>query len=294
MIARERGFRLATGALVAAVGLALLVLAGCSKTGVLAPDLPPETIVFVTGPVDTVGHIVHLHWLGNDPDGEVVGYEFKWIYETGGQPAGYDSSLWTSTARTDSTFTVYTPAGYSMPTFVVRAVDNAGNVDPTPARETFQFRNAPPQVALAGNPPVPATTFPVVTIRWTSSDPDGNIANAHYLIWLDANSATPQMAPAGNQFTLTPDFFKDPGGAFVAGPHTVHVLAVDDGGAASLPDSATWNVTLPVGEVLLVDEVPSSFATASAIDGMYRNALTRQLGAGQYSIVDLELNNPFR
>src|SRR5262244_2895559 len=133
-----------------AAGLALYALAGgCAKvSGQLAPDRPPETTIWVTGPVDTVSHTVRVFWDGQDPDGSVSQFEFKWIYAPGSQPAGYDSSLWFPTTVKDSLFTLYAPDSVVAPTFVVRAIDNEGEADPTPARQSFEFQNAAPSVRL--------------------------------------------------------------------------------------------------------------------------------------------------
>jgi len=283
--------RAGTASLAFGLALALAALvAGCGGVkGTLVPNLPPETVVFVSGPVDTLNHVVHLRWFGSDPDGRVARYEFRWVYPTGQSPAGYDSSLWIPTLRTDSTFTLYTPAGYSMPTFVVRAVDDQGEPDPTPARETFQFTNQPPTVRLT-NLPLP-TTFPVVTISWTASDPDGDISRASYLVWLDANEAGATLVPASHQYTLPPATFSDGAGGYVGGPHTVHIRAVDDGGAVSAPDSARWTVQLPQGQVLLVDDHPGT----TTFDDAYTHALNNQLGgASAYTVINFEVNDPFR
>jgi len=126
------------------LALVLAVAAGCGVKGTMAPNAAPETVVFVEGPVDTVNHVVHLRWFGSDVDGQVVRYEYKFIYQAGQEPSGYDSSAWFSTVRKDSIFAVYTPNGYSMPTFVIRSIDDEGIADPTPARQTFQFKNDPP------------------------------------------------------------------------------------------------------------------------------------------------------
>lgn len=286
--------RFRPAALVAVLGAAVLAAAGCGTKGTLSPNRPPETVVFVSGDLDTVRHTVRLSWFGTDPDGEVVGYDYKWIYEAGQAPAGYDSSTWFRTLRNDSTFVVWTPSGSSMPTFVVRAVDDEGEPDPTPARQSFRFRNDPPTVRLSGPAVLPPNTFPVATIRWTSSDPDGDIRRAHYLVWLDGNAANPVVVPAVNEYTLLPPLFSDGAGGWVTGAHTVHIRCVDDGGAVSPPDSFTWNVVAPQGDVLLVDDVPSALGTAA--DNAYRNALTRQLGGGPpvYTIINLETGNPFR
>ena len=147
----SRAFPLA-GPLVVALAIALAFASGCSTKGTLAPNVPPETVVFVNGEVDTVSLNVHLHWFGSDTDGEVVGYEFKWIYAPGEQPAGYDSNTWGFTRRSDSTFVVFTPNGVSMPTFVIRAIDDDNVPDPTPARQVFSFSNLPPTVHFGAVP----------------------------------------------------------------------------------------------------------------------------------------------
>jgi hypothetical protein len=277
---------------VLAAALACVVAAGCGVKGTMAPNVAPETVVFVEGPVDTVNHVVHLRWFGSDVDGQVVRYEYKFIYPAGQEPAQYDSSAWFSTVRKDSIFAVYTPSGYSMPTFVVRSIDDEGVADPTPARQTFQFKNDPPSVTLVGNPVLPSTTLPVATLNWTANDPDGDIRLAHYLVWLDANEANATVVPAVNTFTLPPSMFSDGAGGYVAGSHTVFIRAVDDGGAVSAPASFTWNVVAPHGDVLLLDDCP--VALSGPIDPMYTNALDHQLGAGNYTRFDLEAANPFR
>jgi hypothetical protein len=274
------------------LALVLAVAAGCGVKGTMAPNAAPETVVFVEGPVDTVNHVVHLRWFGSDVDGQVVRYEYKFIYQAGQEPSGYDSSAWFSTVRKDSIFAVYTPNGYSMPTFVIRSIDDEGIADPTPARQTFQFKNDPPTVTLVGNPILPSTTLPVATINWTSNDPDGDIRLAHYLVWLDANEANATVVPSVTTFTLPPAMFSDGAGGYLAGSHTVNIRAVDDGGAVSAPASFTWNVVAPQGDVLLLDDDPA--AQSAAVDPMYVNALDHQLGAGNYTKFDLEFANPFR
>src|SRR5688500_20411383 len=49
------------------------------------------------------------------------------------------------------------PIWAAMPTFVVRAIDDEGAADPTPARQAFLFRNDPPTIELVGIPVLPAT-----------------------------------------------------------------------------------------------------------------------------------------
>src|SRR2546427_4125388 len=62
-----------------AVG-ALQTLAGCSPKKTLFGNLPPETSLFVQGPIDSVSHRVHIYWFGSDVDGIVVAYRMRFVY----------------------------------------------------------------------------------------------------------------------------------------------------------------------------------------------------------------------
>ncbi|TFG89349.1 MAG: hypothetical protein E4H17_00845, partial [Gemmatimonadales bacterium] len=59
------------------LGVALTLLAGCGTKGTLKPNTPPDTRIFVQGPVDTVNHNIHLYWFGTDVDGTVRGFEIR-------------------------------------------------------------------------------------------------------------------------------------------------------------------------------------------------------------------------
>jgi hypothetical protein len=277
-----RSWRTYTVLLMAAVAVAV----GCSGlTGTVAPNQPPETTLWVTGEVDTVRHITRFFWDGQDVDGVVVGFEFKWIYEPGAEPAGYDSSVWFYTERNDSLFAVHTPNGADFPTFTVRAKDDQGAIDPTPARQQYKFRNDAPEVVLSTVPP--DTTFAVATFAWLATDPDGNINNASYRVWVagkeDRTATTTEL-----QYTLTPDMFQDSGGQVVAGEYKMFVTAVDDGGRMSVPDSFSWYVEPTVGTTLLIDDLPHRDFGNLLYDGFYRQELDARVGAGNYTILDLE------
>src|SRR2546426_1677795 len=162
-------------ALIVLVGLS--ILAGCSPRRTLAPKLPPETTLFIQGPVDTVSYKVHLYWFGSDPDGYVVAYELR--IKNPDAPA---DTQWVRTTRTDSLFKVYTPKGVSQPLFEVRAIDDDGMVDPSPAHQMFKFRNLPPELTIVGAPGPRDTTFASVTVNWVAIDPDGDIRNARFRV----------------------------------------------------------------------------------------------------------------
>lgn len=103
-------------------------------------NLPPETIISGAPAESTQAYYrVHLKWYGSDPDGSIDHFEYA-VTDTNKIP-GEDTPGFTGyfpTLRTDSVF-VFT-ANLSQVLghrFYVRAVDNQGKVDPTPAWAYF-------------------------------------------------------------------------------------------------------------------------------------------------------------
>jgi hypothetical protein len=169
-------------------------------------NLPPNTGMFLY-PDSTVSQQpsrLTVNWWGDDPDGLILGYYFKW--------EGIDIN-WTFTTSNDSVFSL--PIGSSDTTynFLVSAVDQQGNgkydlqiqqngidygpepfvdknnnlrydegekyydiglIDPTPASTLFPIRNSAPVLSWNELSFLPDTSFPVVTIAWNASDLDGS------------------------------------------------------------------------------------------------------------------------
>jgi hypothetical protein len=125
---------------------------------VAAPDPvgdPPDTVLLQSCDSDAEPTFC---WEGADPDGQVVGHQHLLIrvdeeyYETAGASGGWldaDESeaddLWTP--RDDRTSITYglEPGSYL---FRVRAVDDEGNPDPTPAETLWQRDPYPPVVVI--------------------------------------------------------------------------------------------------------------------------------------------------
>jgi hypothetical protein len=271
--------------------VALAFLAGCSPRRMLVPRLSPETTVFVQGPVDTVSYRVHLYWFGSDPDGYVVAYELRFINPI--QPA---DTQWVRTTSTDSVFAVYTPTGLSQPVFEVRAVDNEGMADPTPARQTFKFSNQAPTLAIGSGPGPNDTTFASVTVSWVATDPDGDIGNATYRVWLDGHDTDPDITTA-TTYTVPTDRFLQ-GGALLSGPRTLSVQAIDEAGYATVPQSLQWYVRAPVtgsrARLLIIDDSPGTSPPQVRQDSLFVNTADRNLPVGTFSILKLESSQPFR
>ena len=280
------------------VGL-LVAIAGCGMltgklTGVRKPNTPPHTVLFVNGPVDAVNHITRLHWFGTDPDGSVIGFEWRML-----NPADTTDQAWHFTTRLDSVFTVKAPQGATSPVFSVRAIDDAGARDPRPPVQTFNFSNQAPTVKLVQKPLPTDTTFASVSVTWTANDPDGDGTKLTYLVWLDGNEASPEITTAQALTMPTARFLV--GGALTSAKRRLFVRAIDDGGRAGLADSVTWFVRRPVtgpdsiGRLLLVDDVPKANSANLRFDTLYSNSVGRVgLTTDQYTVLRLDTTQPFK
>lgn len=167
---------------------ALFAVVSCKKdfTGSPKENLPPNTFTVVdtiirVGP-ERMESQVTLQWWGDDPDGVVKGFEYT-----------FDSVLtpitaWSFITRTDSTFVLPIPPGLDTVDFRfhIRAVDNDGLVDPTPASLGLPVKNSKPTVVFVDGPNKPLKTFPVLKFYWEATDLDGedNIKQFE-LVWND-------------------------------------------------------------------------------------------------------------
>jgi len=282
------------GLLSAVAGLG--VTAGCGLTrkltGTQHANQPPHTVLFVNGAIDTVNHVVHLYWFGSDVDGAVSGFEWQMK-----NPVAPADTVWHFTANTDSLFTVLAPSGYTNPVFSVRAIDNAGARDPHPPRQTFEFSNQAPTVKLTQKPLPTDTTFASVSVAWSATDVDGDVAKLTYLVWLNGNEASPEVTTS-TAFTMPSAQFLV-NGSITTGPRKLYVRAIDDGGRAGPADSVTWVVRRPVtglrARLLLVDDVPRSNAANLRFDTLYSNSVGRVgVPTDQYTILRLDTTQPFK
>jgi hypothetical protein len=273
------------------VVLLLLVAAGGCDVDPGRPfdNTPPETYLYVqagTAGVDTTDYRQILHWWGSDSDGEVAGYAFRW---SAGWVAPPDSmrwsvdTTWVFTTATFDTFVVPIGGSYGVRTFEVRAVDDEGAYDESPASQEIRLSNSLPTVRWKTPPALPATSLPAVTFAWGGYDPDGYETVAYYRIWLESDSPTEAHVVAGDSlYTLVPADFEN------YGTNTVYVQAVDEAGGESAVISHTWVVEEPAGEVLLIDGVPSNDTAASTFDSFYRAQLDALAGPGNYYVFDLQ------
>ena len=283
-----------------------LALAGCGKRkSALGPNQPPETTVYVSGPVQTVNHRVHIYWFGSDPDGDVVAYHMRFIPTLDDYDPPWDTVWCALPGRcTDSVFTVLTRDSSLIHTqFEIRAVDDDGAVDPSPAVQSFSLSNRPPLVLPSTPYSIADTTYASVTISWDVRDLDGGGPGLRYRVWLDGNAAN-YDSTTENSITVASHRFLQNDNAgqptFKSGPRTLYVQAVDDGGLAGPPSTMTWYVRAPAavlgpdlrGEVLLIDGVPSPGAssTDTTYDNFYMRGITNRVPTNRFSVLRPQFN----
>lgn len=150
------------------IASAILLISSCRKEDKPVLNNAPTTQLFLSnidrsGP-NRLNTIVDLHWSGEDKDGYVVGYELS-----------FDNVTWTFTTSQDSTFrfSISSNSDTADIDFYVRAIDNDGNKDQTPAFLRIPIKNAIPTVEFDTHSVKGDTVFSVFSLLWTAKDLDG-------------------------------------------------------------------------------------------------------------------------
>jgi len=284
------------------VALAFLV---CTEKKASNPveNRPPETHLFLvigdslgvadtTARPDTSASTLILHWYGDDPDGEILGYQWAW------DDTSTDTS-WTFTDGVMDTFYVKIRTVFDYFTFYVRAMDTDSSLDPTPSVMTFPIINSPPEVQL----PVGlindysaehSITLGYQTLSWTASDPDGDETISGFEVAIADSSFhwDPTLADSINfadlawtsldslTYSYTFGYDEPYTEPLAAGCYRAFLRAVDIADSYSdviwYPETTgVWEVIAPVGDILYIDD--NSYYTAN--DSMYVHILNT-LGLG--------------
>lgn len=249
------------GGLILLAVVASLYLASCRRLPPSNVDRnkAPETYVTLAPAESLVSfYRAHLYWTGGDPDGSVDYYEIAVVdsNEVPGQDLE-EGSGYTKTLKTDSTFvfkadppTENQLLGYR---FFVRAVDNEGKVDPTPAVAYFLARNDnyPEVVFRPGRLTWQNTSGNTLTRLWTSTDRNSPTDTAGVEACYSASWSGRDLDPGGfvvgfwyklgSQLSYQGGTLADTmaSGCFPAGvprKQILQVRAVDDGGLRSASD----------------------------------------------------------
>ncbi len=265
--------------------LGLTILVGCAKEERFSPkNLEPETYLAVA---DSVRHATvynqTLRWWGEDKDGEVVAFEYRWLIDPAETGCGLDS-VWVRTEKTSGSFDLPVSHGKSVHRFEVRAIDDDGAWDRFPCTLTLPVTNNPPEVMIWNRDALPDTTFPAFTAKWHGSDPDGDNTIAKYVAWLDGDTDNAkEFSPSDTVISLG---LEDFGGKF-ARPETLNLIAIDSACDTSLVTTHTWYVKEPRGQILIVDDLGKEAGAAERpTDRFYKTSID---SCGQaYSVLDLQ------
>lgn len=240
---------------------------------------PPETYLSLFPDSIISPHItrVKITWWGNDIDGLIKGYRFS-----------FDSTNWSYTEKNDSTFQLVISGNDSTFRFWVAAVDDKGNIDPTPATNLYPVFNSPPSVQFNAGTEIPDTTFTVATFSWTGTDPDGDASIDKYY-WAVNDTSTWNELPS----TTTSLTIRENNGIVPAQNNKLYLKAKDIAGIFSpvvkMPDTnRSWYVKPVIGRVLLINDY---FRTAPSDVGQAVQFYQESLDTIQYSKLDIKVNN---
>jgi len=284
----------------------LLLNSACQKgiNGEENANLNPETHCIVdtiirTGP-DRLNSQVNVQWWADDPDGYISGYEY--YFET----SGASVPDWNYTVLTDSIFILSTPPGQDTLDFrfVVRAIDNLGLPDPTPAELTFPIKNSPPSISFVDGPNNPVCSYPVMKFFWSAEDPDGIENMSHYeIVWNDTTLVPIEIPINASAATFETMDVTDDNAAFTIylnnsiNPETysidnvmlndsnrLYIRVIDKSDSASdYVGSYSMYIKKPSSDILLIN----AYGNAGVAEGAFYESQMDLLGFTEYETSNL-------
>ncbi len=241
--------------------------------------IPPQTYLSVFSmPGDTLAPgrtIKKISWWGDSPNGFVVGFKIS-----------FDSLNWGFTTKNDSTF-IFTLAGQDSTFRIwVAAVDDQGFIDPSPASNLYPVVNSPPLLVFDPSLNLPDTIFPIATVKWIATDPDGDNTIARYWYSLYDSLHFKPLPGNINIMTLT----KDSG--LIAGNSCIYMKAQDNAQAFSptvrMPQDSTkfFFVKNVTSKILLIKDVPTTGGELNDLN----NYLGQAMDTIHYDVLDIKSN----
>lgn len=225
---------------------------------------------------DRLSSTVFASWTGDDPDGFVASFDLR-FYQTDANPGPEDG--WVNTASNDSLILLPIPRGEKIANvvFEVRAIDDDGQKDPSPAKTIFPIQNSPPDIRFDNFELPPDTTFEYVSFAWVASDPEGEDNLASIQISLN-DTLNFVSVPADNDFvtlvgnvdrndplqtTTDARIFLGRGfqgtnlivpGLQLESDNTLYIRAVDQTDTTSVRREYTWFVKKSNSDILFVND----------------------------------------
>jgi hypothetical protein len=259
--------------------LGFVYISSCSDP-VTSPKnaISPDTFLSVFSmPGDTVAPgktVKKISWWGDSPAGLIVGFQIS-----------FDSLNWSYTTKNDSTFVFSISGQDSLFRIWVASVDDKGNTDPTPTSNLYPVVNSAPSMVFDPAVNIPDTIFPVATLKWIGTDPDGDQTITRY--WYSINDTLNFKPLLGNVSIMT--LTKDSG--LVAGNTCVYMKAQDNARAFSkivrMPQDSTkyFKVKNVTSKILLIKDMPpSEFSASDAYFGAVMDTI-------HYDVLDIKSNN---
>jgi hypothetical protein len=250
---------------VALVALLLLAVGSCSRpTEPAHANNPPDTrLANIPRDNDTVFALVTLYWDAGDYDGFIKGFQYRYftyhLQPGTGQWIIFDSTGWRDTTGASVTIPFNSTDSLNRQEFYVRAVDNDGNVDPTPAKKLLTTtRTAPPITKLltpAKNAKVLVSQqvtdwWPGVTLSFNAKDQAKEGAIVAYAWSVDDG---PYTWMTDTSINLPPSAFKAP----LNGSHKVKVISRNNTNLVDpVGDSSFVTLIVPTfdKQILIIDE----------------------------------------
>ncbi len=264
--------------------LAALLLGACTEVTEFTENLPPQTSLMVDSSVnvDPTHYLQVLHWHGEDQDGEVARYEYKWTLDPAVAAGDFDTT-WVGrvepfvTWESDSFF-LPVPETQALHAFQVRAVDWEGLADPSPAYVELPVFNSPPSILYQRGEELdtlitlPAEILPVYSLKFKVEDPDDDEGLGALIeevrFWFEDPDDYISIPGADTLFTLMPEHF----GEGVGINREFHLQAVDRAGAKSnvLRGEAVVKDISEV-ELLILDSCDSGTTAEITADSYWKN-----------------------
>lgn len=240
--------------------------------------LPPNTFLSVFSmPGDTLAPgktVKKISWWGDSPNGYVVGFRISFDSLNWGYTTSNDSTFIFSLSGQDSTFRIW-----------VAAVDDQNVIDPTPASNRYPVVNSPPSMVFDPSLTLPDTIFPIATVKWIGTDPDGDNTITNY--WYSINDTLHFKPLPGNINIMTLN--KDSG--LVAGNMSIYMKAQDNAHAFSrvirmpLDSTKFLRVKNVTSKILLIKDMPTSeMNDANAYFGQVMDTI-------HYDVLDIKSNS---
>lgn len=236
--------------------------------------------------LDTTISVQEVHWWGDDPDGNVIGYYYRWSY--------MDSAVFTK----DESAIFYLPlrTQFDIYSLSVWAVDNDSLMDPTASVVSFPVFNSPPQMEWKFNS-LPSSTrlsdsvhysFTHHSFFWDISDIDGieTVTNIFYA--LDDTSEWESLDGSKRDHMLT---------NITPGEHRIFLKVRDIAGAESnvisFPNPndedseiISWVVKEPIGDILIVNDFQGDQLLYDQ-QNLYKSIFTDIVGSEGFSIWEI-------